>query len=76
MKALEDRWERITGVLEGGAFPEFLRVYWNSRNKLVRKTELFKVIQRKITNKGEVISLIRSLDTHADIYRNTSRKHP
>ena len=68
MKTLEDRWERIVGVLGGESFPDFLRAYWNSRNKLVRKSDLFKTIRREIQNKQSVFDLIRNLDTHAYIY--------
>lgn len=68
MKALEDRWERIVGLLGSESFPEFLRVFWNSRNRLVRKSDLFKTIRRRITNKDEAFRLVRELDHSAEIY--------
>jgi len=68
MKTLEDRWERIVGTLGSESFPDFLRAYWNSRNKLVRKADLFKTIRREIQGKQEAFDLIRNLDTHAHIY--------
>lgn len=68
MKAMEERWERIVGVLGSESFPDFLRTYWNSRNKLVRKADLFKTIRREIHGKGAAFELIRNLDTHAHIY--------
>ena len=40
LRTLEDLWERIVGLLGSESFPEFLRTFWNSRNKLVRKSEL------------------------------------
>ena len=36
--ALERRWEGIVGLLGSESLPEFLRVYWNSRNRLMRRT--------------------------------------
>lgn len=69
MKALEEQWEGIVGLLESENFPEFLRVYWNSRNRLVRKSDLFKTIRREINNKGEAFALIRNLNDNAGIYR-------
>ena len=69
IKALEDRWERITGVLEAGNFPEFLRGYWNNRNQLVRKFDLFKVIRHEIRNKNQAFNLIQELDVYADTYQ-------
>ncbi|NCC50459.1 MAG: DUF262 domain-containing protein [Spartobacteria bacterium] len=68
MKAIEERWERIVGVLGSESFPEFLRAFWNSRNKLVRKAELFKTIRKEIQGKQAAFDLIRSLDSHAHIY--------
>ena len=68
MKMLEDRWERIVGTLGSESFPDFLRAYWNSRNKLVRKSDLFKTIRREIQGKQAAFDLIRNLDTHANIY--------
>jgi len=52
LKALEERWEAIVGMLESENFPEFLRIYWNSRNKLVRRADLFKTIRREIGSKA------------------------
>src|SRR5690554_2434868 len=68
MKALEERWERIVGLLGSESFPEFLRVFWNSRNKLVRKSDLFKTIRRRITTKEMAFQLIRNLDHSAATY--------
>lgn len=68
VQALETLWERIVGLLGSESFPEFLRVFWNSRNKLVRKTDLFKAIRRSITTREGAFTLVRDLDYCADIY--------
>ncbi|MEO0989108.1 MAG: DUF262 domain-containing protein [Cyanobacteria bacterium J06639_14] len=68
IQSLEDRWERIVGLLGSESFPEFLRVFWNSRNRLVRKTDLFKAIRRHITTREGAFTLVRDLDYCADIY--------
>ena len=68
LKALEERWERIVGLLGSESFPEFLRVFWNSRNKLVRKAELFKTIRKRISSRDAAFELIRNLDQSAAIY--------
>jgi hypothetical protein len=68
LESLEDRWERIVGLLGSESFPEFLRVFWNSRNKLVRKSELFKTIRRRITTREAAFQLLRELDHHSAIY--------
>lgn len=68
LKVLEERWEAIIGLLGSESFPEFLRVFWNSQNKLVRKSELFKTIRGKIRDKAGAFALIRQLDQCANIY--------
>lgn len=68
LKALEDRWERIVGLLGSESFPEFLRIYWNSKNKLVRKADLFKTIRRRINTKELAFELLRGLDRSAAVY--------
>ncbi|MCY4515522.1 MAG: DUF262 domain-containing HNH endonuclease family protein [Candidatus Tectomicrobia bacterium] len=66
--ALENRWESIVGLLGSESFPEFLRFYWNSCNRLVRKSELFKAIRGSVTERGKVFELVRDLDRHARVY--------
>lgn len=68
LKALEERWERIVGLLSSESFPEFLRVFWNSRNKLVRKSDLFKTIRKRITARDQAFELLRDLDLSAAVY--------
>lgn len=68
MKALEERWERIVDLLGSESFPEFLRVFWNSGNRLVRKSDLFKTIRRHVTTKEAAFALVRELDHSAEIY--------
>jgi hypothetical protein len=68
LKALEDRWERIVGLLGSESFPEFLRIFWNSRNRRVRKSDLFKTIRRRIVTRDTAFELLRNLDHSAAIY--------
>jgi hypothetical protein len=68
LKALEERWERIVGLLGSESFPEFLRIFWNSRNRLVRKSDLFKTIRRRIATREAAFELLRDLDYSAAVY--------
>jgi hypothetical protein len=68
LTSLEERWERIIGSLGQDPFQEFLRVFWNSRNKLTRKSDLFKTIKKSITNKEKAFDLLRGLDESAEVY--------
>ena len=65
---LELLWGDVIGKLGSGKFPEFLRIYWNSLNKTVRKTDLFKAIRKNINTKGEAFALTRELNSIADLY--------
>jgi len=68
LKALEERWQRIVDELGSESFPDFLRVYWNSCHRLVRKADLFKTIRRHVVTKEQAFSLLRELDRSASIY--------
>ena len=68
LKTLENRWEDIVGLLGSESFPEFLRVFWNSRNRLVRRGYLFKTIRGAISNRGKAFALIRDMDRYARVY--------
>ena len=68
MRVLEDQWERIVGLLGSESFPEFLRIFWNSRNKLVRKSDLFKTIRQRVFTREQAFGLVRSLDHCAAVY--------
>ncbi|MBF0542255.1 MAG: DUF262 domain-containing protein [Nitrospirae bacterium] len=65
---IEERWEMIISKLSGEKFPDFLRAYWNSRYKIIRKTNLFKTISSTIKDKKNVFDLIRELDDNVDLY--------
>ena len=68
IRSLESRWEEIVGLLGSEGFPEFLRVFWNSRNRLVRKADLFKTIRSRISGRAEAFALIRDMDRNARMY--------
>lgn len=74
IKTLEARWEGIVDLLGSESFPEFLRVFWNSHNKLVRKADLFKTIRNAIRDKSQAFALIRDMDRHARVY--AALRHP
>lgn len=68
MNELDERWERLVGLIGSGSLPDFLRSYWNSKNRFVRHSELFKRIREKVSSKGEVFSLMRDLERNADVF--------
>lgn len=65
---MERFWSSIVDRLTSERIPEFLRTYWNSKNKSVSKNDLFKTIRKRITTKAEAFRLLRDLDKEADLY--------
>jgi uncharacterized protein with ParB-like and HNH nuclease domain len=68
MGILEERWNRIVHTIGLKGFPIFLRYYLNSKQKLVRKEQLFKTIKNSITNSDEVFELLDVLEEKAFLY--------
>lgn len=68
IEELEKLWSKVIGKLSSNKFEDYLRYYWNSRNKIVRKNNLFKTIKKTIINKSQAFELIRELDKNADIF--------
>ena len=73
LATLEQRWEGIVEKLGSEGFPDFLRVHWNSRNRFVRKTELFKAIRASVQDRGAVFQLLRDMEQDADVYAALSQ---
>ena len=68
IEELENLWSSTLGKLGGNKFEDYLRYYWNSYNKTVRKNYLFKTIKKNITTKKDAFELIRSLRDTADVF--------
>lgn len=68
IEELEKLWSKVIGKLSSNKFEDYLRYYWNSRNKIVRKNNLFKTIKKTIINKAQAFELIRELDKNADVF--------
>ncbi len=66
--ALERRWNRMVDQLGSESFPAFLRAHWNSRERLVRESELFKVIRSVTPNKAKVFDLLRRMEDDVAVY--------
>ena len=65
---LEILWSSIIGKLGNKKFEDYLRYFWNSYNRTVRKVHLFKTIKKSILSKQQAFNLIRQLRDNADLY--------
>jgi uncharacterized protein with ParB-like and HNH nuclease domain len=68
IEELEVLWSKVVGKLGNQKFEDYLRYYWNSKNKTARKTALFKTIRKNILDKKQAFALIRELNDVADVY--------
>lgn len=68
IETLETKWSALTKNIQAEKLPDFIRYYWNSKNKTVRSNELFKAIRDKIKTETEVFALINDMLSYSDIY--------
>ena len=55
-KKIEEDWSAISLRIQESKLLDFVRVHWNSRNRLVRKLELYKTIRQNVTETKDVFS--------------------
>lgn len=65
---LEDKWSVLTRNIRAEKLPDFVRYYWNSKNKTVRANELFKAIRDDIRTDIQVFEIINEMIVYSDIY--------
>lgn len=68
LNELENLWANLISKLGPEKIQDFLRYYWNSKNKTVRKNELFKAMRNSIKIKKEVFVFLRDAINKADVY--------
>ncbi|OQX21579.1 MAG: hypothetical protein BWK75_02910 [Candidatus Altiarchaeales archaeon A3] len=68
LEETERRWQSINDFLSKNDLPTFIRHYWNSRNELVRVSNLFRVIKNQIQSPQTVFCLLNELEGLASIY--------
>lgn len=68
IETLEEKWSSLTKNIQAEKLPDFIRYYWNSKNKTVRASELFKVIRDSVRLDRDVFSLINDMLEYSDVY--------
>jgi uncharacterized protein with ParB-like and HNH nuclease domain len=68
INTLEEKWFKLTSNLGAEKLPDFLRYYWNSKNRTVRSNELFKAVRKSIIKPEQVFRLMDELLSYSDIY--------
>lgn len=65
---LEEKWTKLTANIKAEKLPDFIRYYWNSKNKTVRANDLFKEIRNNIKTDVKVFEVINEMIEYSDIY--------
>ena len=68
LNELEDLWAEVSDILKETQVSDFLRIYWNSNHKTIRKNQLYKTIRDEIKTSEQSFSLLRDMRKKADIY--------
>ncbi len=68
LEETERRWQNINDSLGKADIVVFLRHFWNSRNPLVRISNLFRTIKSTIQTPKQVLDLLDELEQFAPIY--------
>lgn len=66
--SLDEKWAKIADILKETQIADFLRVYWNSTHKTVRKNLLYRTIREKIKTSQQAFDLLRDMQSQADVY--------
>ena len=68
LQDLEMRWYQIASCVGEGNFGEFLRIFWNSQHKIVRKNALFTTLSREARDPRKAFVLLKDLGSAAPQY--------
>lgn len=68
IEILEAKWSQLTKNIQAEKLPDFIRYYWNSKNKTVRSGDLFKAIRNSIRTDKEVFTTVNEMYSYSDIY--------
>lgn len=66
--SLDEKWAKIADILKETQIADFLRVYWNSTHKTVRKNQLYRTIRDEIKTSQQAFALLQDMQKQADIY--------
>ncbi len=78
LEHIQKQWEKISDTVSIKKLPEFLRIYINSKEKLIRKDGLFKSIKNRFQGiklgerENEVIQLLDELEKFSAVYQALS----
>ena len=69
INTLEEKWSSLTKNIQAEKLPDFIRYYWNSKNKTVRSNDLFKAIRDNVKTGADVFNVINEMLGYSDVYK-------
>ena len=68
LNSLEEKWARLTSNNKSEHLPDFIRYYWNTSHKTIRKNYVFKTLRDEIKTQEQVFALLDDMLTYSDVY--------
>lgn len=68
LNELQELWQYTYDNLGTLKIEEYVRYFWNSKHKTVRKRDLFRKIKKQVTCRKEVFKLLHDLKNNVELY--------
>lgn len=68
VEVLEEKWSKLISIIKAEKLTEFLRYYWNSKNKSIRSNDVYRTIRSSIKKDTEVFALVDDMIRYSDVY--------
>lgn len=65
---LEEKWAKLTSNNKSEHLPDFIRYYWNTKHKTIRKNNVFKTLREEISTESQVFELLDDMLRYSDVY--------
>lgn len=67
---VKDEWNEFSSILNDGreSITQFIRVYWNSKNELVRQRQVYRVISKSIKDRKGAVAFVEGLNKSVKYY--------
>lgn len=68
INVLEEKWSKLTSNNKNEHLPDFIRYYWNTSHKTIRKNNVFKTLREEITSEEQVFKLLEDMLKYSNVY--------
>lgn len=75
LASLEHKWNQLIDNVKSEKLPDFIRYFWNTRNKNIRSAELFKAVRKQISDASQVFRFVDDMMAYSDIYMALKDPH-